>query len=438
MIKEILVHSSRYFSASIISALAAFLMTRFYTETFTPSEFGVMIVYLMVFEYVVVFGSLSTEGSIARKMFDYKDNKLNVYLSTMFWFYCGLCVVVFTLGLILLKPISNWVSEGSEVVYVTVLIAGITSIVTKFFNTICVNNQKSKEVSLSLLVSTVINHPTSILVIEFFGGGIVGRFIGVFVGGVAQAVILSKVSVQKLGFSLSRSFDVSMLKETLHLALPTICSSILILLLAYADRFFLKSFSGDEAVGLYGLALIIGKLITLTFNAMFNSVFPMAMKKLTDEYQSGMESIENLAKKYYLFLFVLLFVVNFISPIIYMIVANGSYNDSKDVFPFVVIGIILGGLYKIPSIVLSYHKIVWFYLPITVVSFSTNALLNYVLIPQYGIVGAGFSTCIGYLIYSILVQAFSWKFFTLKYKAYTAITYIILSIVTLVSFLNYY
>ncbi len=98
MVKSLLLHSSRYLSASLISAGAAFLMTKFYTNNFSPAEFGVMIVYLMMFEYISMLGTLSTEGSVARKIFDYQGKELNEYLNTILWFYIILCVIIFSLS----------------------------------------------------------------------------------------------------------------------------------------------------------------------------------------------------------------------------------------------------------------------------------------------------------------------------------------------------
>ncbi|QRV25194.1 lipopolysaccharide biosynthesis protein [Marinomonas foliarum] len=433
MIHSLFKHSSRYFSASIISAIAAFLMTRYYTEVFTPSEFGVMVVYIMVFEYVVSFGGLSAEKSIARKIFDYKGDDLNIYLSTMFWFYAFLCVLLIMLGWALSHTISDWVAPGTVYIFHIVIVAGIINVAVKFFNTICVNGQKSKEVSLSQVSQTIVSQSSAIVAIQIIGAGIGGRFIGAALGGVVQLIALSRVSFMSLGFSLSRRFNRSMLFETLYLAFPATCSSILILLFSYTDRIFLKEFSGNESVGLYGLALIIGKLITIAFESMFSSLFPMAIKRLTDDYCKGILSIESWSLKYYAFLFFLLVGVISLSPVIYMVISSGEYEESKKVLPFVVIGIVLGGLYKLPSIVLSYHKIVWFYIPVTFISFSFNVALNYLLIPSYGIIGAGLSTCVGCFVYSILVQRASWKFFSAKYKWATALSYLFILI-----FIGYY
>ena len=361
MINSLFRHSFRYLSASIISSIAAFLMTRYYTEVFTPSEFGIMVIYIMIFEYVVSFGGLSTEKSMTRKVFDYTGDDLNLYLSTMFWFYAVLCVVIFIFGMTLSKIVADWISPNTIYIFHLVIVAGIINVAVKYFHTICVNNYKSKEVSFSQISQTVINQSSVIVAIQFMGAGIGGRFIGSILGGGVQLIVLSRVVFTSLNFSISKRFNSSMLRETLYLAFPATCSSVLILLFSYADRIFLKEFVGDASVGLYGLALVIGKLITIVFESIFSSVFPMTMKALTDDYKLGINLLESLTTKYYALLFVLLFGVVTFSPIIYMVVAGDGYLESKTVLPFVVIGIVLGGLYKIPSIVLSYHKIIWFY-----------------------------------------------------------------------------
>ncbi len=424
MVKSLLLHSSRYLSASLISAGAAFLMTKFYTNNFSPAEFGVMIVYLMMFEYISMLGTLSTEGSVARKIFDHQGKELNEYLNTILWFYIILCVIIFSVGLILSDYISNWVAEDTKYIYYLVIISGCATVFVKFFNNICVNLQQSKRVSLALVFNTLSSHPLSIFYVLFVSHNVAGRFIGALCGSIFQLYMLLGYSKNIIDFKFRREINIVMLKETLYLALPTISSTILIMLLSYADRLFLKEFSGDTSVGLYGLALIIGKLITIVFEATSKAIFPAVMVKLTENYTLGMKKIESLTVKYYALIFITVVIVISISPFITMLISNENYASTNEVIPFVVIGIAMGGMYKFPSVVLSYHKIVWFYLPVTVFSFLTSAALNYILIPSYGIVGAGLSSCIGYFIYSVLVQVFAWKYFSLRYKLITFLVYL--------------
>ncbi|ROV55891.1 hypothetical protein EGH82_23645, partial [Vibrio ponticus] len=252
--------------------------------------------------------------------------------------------------------ISNWVAEDTKYVYYLVIISGCATVFVKFFNNICVNLQQSKRVSLALVFNTLSSHPLSIFYVLFVSHNVAGRFIGVLCGSIFQLYILLGYSKNIIKFKFRREINVVMLKETLYLALPTISSTILIMLLSYADRLFLKEFSGDTSVGLYGLALIIGKLITIVFEATSKAIFPAVMVKLTENYTLGMKKIESLTVKYYALIFITVVIVISISPFITMLISNENYASTNEVIPFVVIGIAMGGMYKFPSVVLSYHK----------------------------------------------------------------------------------
>jgi O-antigen/teichoic acid export membrane protein len=57
-------------------------------------------------------------------------------------------------------------------------------------------------------------------------------------------------------------------------------------------------------------------------------------------------------------------------------------------------------------------------------SFGTNALLNWWLIPIYGIIGAAFASFIGLFLYSIVMQILSFRYMNKKYIIFTSIGYI--------------
>jgi len=86
----------------------------------------------------------------------------------------------------------------------------------------------------------------------------------------------------------------------------------------------------------------------------------------------------------------------------------------------------MGGFYKIPSLVLGFHKVVWFYPFLALISFGTNALLNWLLIPIYGIIGASFASFIGVFIYSICMQFILRKYMSRKYNIIIMILYVLI------------
>ena len=60
--------------------------------------------------------------------------------------------------------------------------------------------------------------------------------------------------------------------------------------------------------------------------------------------------------------------------------------------------------------ILSFHKLTKFYPILSFISFGTNALLNYVFIPKYGIIGAAWATVISSILYSLYINYRTWKY----------------------------
>jgi len=85
---------------------------------------------------------------------------------------------------------------------------------------------------------------------------------------------------------------------------------------------------------------------------------------------------------------------------------------------------------------LGYHKIVWFYPFLSAFAFGTNALLNWWLIPIYGIVGAGFASFMGFFLNSLVITLISMKFLTKKMSVYIGIFYFISFFIVTILFLR--
>ena len=128
-------------------------------------------------------------------------------------------------------------------------------------------------------------------------------------------------------------------------------------------------------------------------------------------------------------------IISIFSPGIIQIISNQNYQGAKLILPIIIFGFMMGGLYKIPSVILSYHKIVWFYPLLGLFSFGINTFLNWILIPEHGPRGAAFASFISFYIYSLMMVLLSYKYFTKKWVLTTATLYLICLIFV---FLYYY
>lgn len=430
----ILIHGSKYLGASAVMGGTTLLMTKYYTSIFSPEKFGILALYLVMLKYVTTLAGLTLDSSATRFYFDYKETRRDEYLSTIFWFITTLATVVFLLGIVFMDVISNWISPNSEIIYIITLVAGIGSVYVSFLIRILYNEQKSSSVLKHTVFQTFINHFFSFLFISYFNLGLLGRMSGQGLGYFLNVFTLLKEFSKENLFKLKLTFNRAMASETFMLALPSIIASFQTVVFIYLDRIFIKHYMGDSAVGIYTLGYMLGQGLSMVYEAIAQAILPKVYNGMNENYEKARDELEHFSYRYYLGLLILTVVISALSPLIVSLFSNENYNGASTVMPFVMAGFMMGGFYKIPSLVLGFHKVVWFYPFLAFFSFGTNALLNWWLIPLYGIVGSAYASFIGLFLYSVVLQIFSFKYMSKKYKRFMTFGYLSIFILALIIF----
>ena len=435
-IKVILAHAPKYVSASIVSAGAALLMTKYYTTVFLPEQFGVLALYLVMFQYVVTFSSLNLDSGSTRFYFDYRKTKRDEYLSTIFWLITFVSFSVLLIGLFLMDFVSNWINPGSQNIYLVTLFTGVLGVYVSFLTRVLFNEHKSTSVMRHSIFQTFINHASSIIFVSVFNLGVLGRISGQGLGYFLNIFTLLKEFSQENLFKLKMTFNQSMAKETFVLTIPSMIAAIQGIAFVYLDRVFIKAYIGDSAVGIYTLGYFLGQSLSLVYEAISQAILPKVFNDMNEDYKGARVELESFSYKYYIGLTMVTIIISTFSSLIVDIFSNNNYKDASIVMPFIMAGFMMAGFYKIPSLILGFNKVVWFYTWLPIVSFSTNALLNWWLIPIYGIIGAAFASFIGFFLYSFIMQLLCHKFTSERYLKFIIFKYLIILIVVSFFFLR--
>lgn len=423
--KIVLSHALKYFTGSIITSGIALLMTKYYTSVFTPSEFGILALYLVMFKYVTSLVSLNLDSNSTRFYFDYRESRRDEYLSTMFWFITLIAIVVLVFGLLFMKPISNWIAPNSESTYLITLISGIGAVYVSYLTRILYNEHASTSVLKHSIFQTLINHASSFLFISIFHLGIFGRISGQGLGYFLNIFTLLKEFTTRNLFHLKLIFNKTMASETFILTFPTIISMFLSVALLYLDRIFLKHYIGDSAVGIYTLGYTLGQGLSIVYDAVSQAILPKVFKDMNENYEKAKNELERFSYIYYIGLILITVSISLLSDTLITFFSNDNYRDASGVIPFIMAGFMMGGFYKIPSLILGYHKVVWFYPFLVVFSFGINALMNWWLIPIYGMIGASFSSFIGFGINSFLINLLSMKYLSIRSNVFVVFIYLL-------------
>ena len=190
-------------------------------------------------------------------------------------------------------------------------------------------------------------------------------------------------------------------KEILRFSIPLMFVSAIGIIMHWVDIVMLGILSNATDVGMYhpidrtaGLV----RMILFAFAGIFAPIFSENYFKknivgMKESYQSSSKYILTFSLPVYIFLFI------FASP---MLSLFGSEFQNEVALKILLTGIFVQTIFGLGSSTLSMSGNTTFNLINVSIALILNVALNYILIPQYGIIGAALSTAIALFILSIL------------------------------------
>jgi len=407
MIKSILKHSVRYFSTSIFTAGLSFAMLKYYTAVLTPKEFGVYSMYFIMIQYVAMLVFFNDGGF---NIMYFKTTDKQKYVNLNISFMIVLTIVLFILSLLVMPVIVPFIAKDSYDLYITAFIVGVGAGFIKMFYRILINEELSASHRKVSVLQAISNHGFSVILMSFFHLGVLGREIGQLFGQSVNIFQVLKILRKKLNFRFIFIGSFKELTETYHLAWPIFLSSLMVVIFSYTDRIFLNYFDGLSDVGIYSLGFTIAQSLLMINEAISLSFYPKVMKMFNENFKKNIVIIKNYNLYFSIFLLSITIILSLNSNLILKLISNENYGNAGAIIPIIFLSFLFGGFYKIPSMILSFHKLTKFYPILSFVSFGTNALLNYIFIPKYGIIGAAWATVVSSVLYSLYINYRTWKY----------------------------
>lgn len=219
------------------------------------------------------------------------------------------------------------------------------------------------------------------------------------------------VLLSRIGFRVSREG----LKRMLAFGFPFVPGGILLFVLNNADRFLLVKMTGQGEAGLYALgyriALVPAMLVLVPFQAAWG---PFMMEK--GETREGPVLFARILS--YLtaaYCGVCLVLALFAKEAI-AIIAAPAYAESYRVIP----PVLLGYVFWVVSVILDAgiyvtRRTAWKPL-LLAVGAGTNVVLNLLLIPRLGMMGAAYATAVGFFVFVVCTYLVSVRLYPVPYE----------------------
>ena len=277
---------------------------------------------------------------------------------------------------------------------------------------------------INIVSSIVFN----VLFIQHYSLGNKGAVFALVSTAIIQFIFLIPVFLRHINW---RFFNSSLGRQMFWFGIPFFPASILFILTSVIDRFFIKHFVGLEDVGIYGAGYKIGSIVSIVVVAFNLTWQPYYLKRSKDE--NFLLNIRLISQKFFIVLLYLATSISVWSPQIVKINIQGHYIigpafwDAVNIVPWIAFGYFFYGLFilQMPTIYLK-NKQKWspFFWGLGAL---LNIILNYVLIPRLGIVGAAVSTFISFFIMFVLIKYKNQQWMSLNFINRPLIGFFVLS-----------
>jgi O-antigen/teichoic acid export membrane protein len=400
-IRKLFKSSGAYALSSMASPLVSLILAPFLTHNLSHTDFGALAVLNTAIGLVAGITQLGLGSAFFRSYnYDYESriDRLGV-LSTVL-ILLSLISVPTAVVIIIAAP---WVAQqvlGTASYSNAVRLAGVVVLLQNFtipgFAWLRAENRTFFFLLLSIanLFTTLVG---TLILLGILHMGITGSIIAIGMGYAVAAACLLPIILLRAGVR----FRLDIAKGLLSFGIPNVTNFVSVWVLQLSDRYLLSHLGSLSQTASYAVAYSLGGVLSAAVIAPFSLAWPSAMYAIAKK--NNADQVFQLVFRWFsLTLLWAAFGLSLISIAILNLLFPPSYHAAAPIIPIITASIVFYGTYNMFTIGISIKRKTWFAVAFTATSAIVNVLLNLILIPIYGSMGAAWSTLIAYAVLALV------------------------------------
>ena len=383
-----------YRICSIIQKSIAFLTIPIFTKILTTQEYGQFSVYQSWMNIIMIFVTLSLYGGVFNNaMLKYENDRMGFVSSMQGLVFC-LCIAWFFIYYILHDFWNNILSLSTGLVVLMFLEMAIQPSLN-FWSGKQRYEYKYRNFVIVTLILAAVNPVIGIIAVSAAEEKGTARI-------VSNALVIIAISgvLCVYNFIKGKKFFVKEYwKYALSFNIPLVPYYISQMLFTQSDRIMISKMVGDDKAGIYSLALNCSTVIMFVLTAIESSFIPWLYTKMKRE---GYKDIAKVGNELLILVGVALISVTLVGPEFVWIMAPLEYQEAIWIIPPVVGGLLFLFEAKLFVGVEFYYEHKKGLVTASIASAVVNVGLNYVLIPRFGFIVAGYTTLIAYILFAVM------------------------------------
>jgi O-antigen/teichoic acid export membrane protein len=418
LLKKLFRESFIYGLSRYVSKFIGVFLLPLYTSVLVPQDYGILDLLgtiLVVSSFLIISG---TDSALSYYYFRKEHfNDRPIMISSSLWLRIGFSFIA-SFIIIVLAPYISFLLFGKDL-SLFVIITALTLIFSNIYSFLMDLLRFELRPWLYSIYSTggvLLNILLTIYFVLILRQGVYGALLA---GSIAYAILFISTCIyvfRKYGIGFSPKW----VKDITKYGFPLIGTGIAVWVLGSTDRYFLAHFQGLDTNGIYAVGKKMAEAIGMIAGALQLAWGPFAL---------GIQYDPN-AKKIYAKVFQLFSIINIVAVFgismfaidILKLLTQPEYYSAMIVVPFLCLSTVLASAYFIVVVGIYITKKLQHTIWITVAAAALNILLNFLLTPTYGAIGASFSIMTANFLIFLLTMLISQKHYRIDFNFGTILT----------------
>lgn len=394
---------------NLIISMRGLILIPILTKTLGADGYGIWSQIWATVSLLAPFCTLGLSYAILRFLGPEKDKQIiGKGLSSIFVITAAIGLILSSLIFIISEPLAVTVFGGIDAaLYIKIssfliLLAAIDQLLINYFTAF----QQMKRYSSFLILQTV-GEVILITYLVLSGFGLSGAII---------SLLIVRLITTTFGFLWVTSDvkfhtpDFSIVKSYLPYTLPLLPTMLCYWLINLGDRYVIGYFMGVDAVGIYSASYGLGGLLVLFYAPLSSTLFPAMVHCYENNKIQELKTHLKYSLKFFLmFAIPAFFGLSILSKSLLVTLATPEFVEGAVVVSIVALATVLFCCGSINTHVLNLFKETKKVGLIYMASASINVVMNIILVPLMGIVGAAIATLVTYVVHLFVISRISFK-----------------------------
>jgi O-antigen/teichoic acid export membrane protein len=414
-LRRLLRAGAAYQLADAVSKVVALALLRVYTDHLTPADYGtaeLLLTTIILVSILLRFGL--AEAFVRFHYLDADPERRRALARTA----TGVLFIVTTVAAIavsvLATPVSRALLDTDQPDLIRAAALGLWAFTNlELAYALLRVDERTRAFATASLTNVALTILLTVYLVVIRDDGAVGLLLGNYVASAVVLVGLWWVERDAFGFRPG-GIDRAQLGPMLRFGLPTVPAEVSVFALFFIDRFWLFRFENPDEAGHYSVAVKLAGIVIFTVRAFQYAWPPLAYSIVDDDEASRVYA--RITTYYVLFTGVVVAGLVLLGRWVVRLFASPEFFPAHEALPWVSLGWALYGLFLVLVAMAGRAQVTVRNAPAALVGLIVNVALLALLVPPFGIAGAGMALAGAYVVMLVVMWALIRNLFPVAFE----------------------